>query len=159
VPIEVRRFGVGNRRPEGPAGSRRVEGQVIHGDARGAISELSFARDALLETHESPNSAWFCVIEGGGWVLVGDERQRVASGEAVVWPANVIHGAWTEHSHMRAILVELAGTDDAALRGIIEGRALVLGPGEVGAIGRGDGRLVGPAREPPPSGDREGEPL
>jgi len=127
--MEIRRFGVGQRRPDGPAGTRGVQAQVIHSDARGVVSELAFARDAVVESHTNPNTTWFVVIEGGGWVQVGDERARVAAGEAVLWPANVVHGAWTDLSGMRAIVVELAGADDAGVRGIIDGRALLLGSG------------------------------
>ncbi|HYN48677.1 MAG TPA: cupin domain-containing protein, partial [Candidatus Nanopelagicales bacterium] len=111
--MEIRRFGVGNRRPDGPPGTTGVAGQVIHADARGKVSELAFARRGSIELHSNPNSTWFVVIEGGGMVRVGDERARVAAGEAVLWPADVPHAAWTELSEMRAIVVELAGPDDA----------------------------------------------
>jgi quercetin dioxygenase-like cupin family protein len=161
MPIDVRPFGVGHRRPQGPQGSQGVEGLVVYGDARGVVTELAFARQAHLEPHESPNSAWLCVIEGGGWVLVGDERRRVAAGEAISWPAGVVHAAWTDQSHMRAIQVELAGPDDSAVRGILEGRARLIGPGEATAVARGMGQLA----ERPPDADRtdganrEGEPM
>jgi quercetin dioxygenase-like cupin family protein len=159
VPIDVRRFGVGHRRPQGPEGSAGVEGLVIHSDARGVISELAFARNARLVSHESRSTAWLCVIEGGGWVLVGDEQRRVAAGEAVSFPAGVLRGAWTDQSHMRAILVELAGPDDTAIRGVLEGRARLIGPGEGRVADRGVGGL---AERPPRGGDlgdREGEPM
>lgn len=42
---------------------------------------------------------------------VGDERARVAAGEAVMWPPDVIHSAWTELTPMRAIVVEFAVRD------------------------------------------------
>ena len=132
---------------------------MIHSDARGVITELAFALNARLESHESRSSGWFCVIEGGGWVLVGDERRRVAAGEAVSWPAGDLRGAWTDQSHMRAILVELAGPDDADMRGVLAGRARLIGPGEGRAADRGVGRL---AERPPRAdelGDREGEPM
>jgi quercetin dioxygenase-like cupin family protein len=157
VPLDVRRFGVGHRRPQGPEGSRGVEGQVVYGDARGVITELAFSRNARLEAHQSPDSAWLCVIEGGGWVLVGDERRRVAAGEAVSWPAGVVHAAWTDQSHMRAIQIELTGPDDASVRGILEGRARLIGSGEATPAARGEGRLADRAREP--AGEREGEPM
>ena len=162
MPIDVRRFGVGQRRPQGPAGSRRVEGVIVHSDARGAITELAFGRDARLEPHESPSSAWLCVIEGGGWVLVGQEHRRVAPGDAVAWPANVLHAAWTDHVPMRAILVELAGPDDAGVRGILEGRARLLGAGGARQAERGEGSLAPVERgrdELAEPGKREGEPL
>jgi quercetin dioxygenase-like cupin family protein len=127
--MEIRRFGVGNRRPDGPPGTTGVAGQVICSDARGTVSELAFARRGSIELHSNPNTTWFVVIEGGGVVQVGDERARIAAGEAVLWPADVPHGAWTELSEMRAIVVELAGADDTHLRGILAGRALEISAG------------------------------
>ena len=159
MPIEVRRFGVGFRRPEGPAGTHGLTGQVIHSDGRGLISELAFTRDGAIAPHDNPNTTWLCVIEGGGWVQVGDERRRVAAGEAILWPANVTHASWTDQVEMRAIVVEFAGADDAALSAALEGAVRRLGPGETGAVARGEGALA----EHPPDPERHdrtsGEPL
>jgi quercetin dioxygenase-like cupin family protein len=155
--VEVRRFGVGNRRPEGPPGTLGIEGQVIHSDARGVIAELAFRKGARIEPHDNPNTTWFIVVEGGGYVVVGEEQRRVAAGEAVLWPAGVTHGAWTEHGPMRAFVVEFAGSDDSHIRGILEGRSRRLLPGETGSASRGEGRLA--PREASPAIDREGEPL
>lgn len=155
--MEIRRFGVGQRRAGGPAGTVGVEGVVIHSDARASISELAFAKGGSIPIHESVNSAWFIVIEGGGYVLVGEEERRVAAGEAVLWPAGILHGARTEHGPMRAIAVELAGADDSAMRAVLDGIAKRLGPGETGRLARGEGKLA--AR--PMSAEerhREGEP-
>jgi quercetin dioxygenase-like cupin family protein len=157
--VEIRRFGVGHRRPDGPGGTTGVASQVIHADARGRVAELAFARRATMDLHSSPNSAWLVIVEGGGWVQVGDERARVAAGEAVLWPADVEHAAWTELSEMRAFVVEFAGADDAAARGILEGRALELtaggaatgtdGPGDGAApVATGEGSLVAGAAAP-----------
>jgi len=167
--VEIRRFGVGNRRPDGPPRTTGVAGQVIHADARGVVSELAFARRASIEPHSNPNTTWFVVIEGGGWAQVGEERARVAAGEAVLWPADVVHAAWTELSEMRAIVVEYAGADDAALRGILAGRALPLSPGEPAAGGTADAvpgtaapAADGELRPAPPDPRQaavEGEPL
>ncbi len=161
--IEVRRFGVGWRRPEGPAGTVGLQGQVIHSDARGLISELSFTRGGRIEPHDNQNTTWFIVIEGGGWVQVGDERRRVAAGEAVLWPARVTHAAWTDTSEMRAIVVEFAGADDAHLRGILEGVARQLGAGMVADAGSGpekaDGELAERPFDPSRHDRSQGEPL
>jgi quercetin dioxygenase-like cupin family protein len=157
MPIEVRRFGVGHRRPDGPPGSEGLTGQVIHSDGRGIVAELAFSVGGRIEPHSNPNTTYFIVIEGGGWTLVGDERIRVAAGEAIVWPPNVVHGAWTDYSHMRAFVVEFAGPDDAGIRGILEGAALEL-PGGSPSASRGEGRLVPPDR-PVPHDRSEGEPL
>jgi len=155
VPIDIRRFGVGHRRPDGPAGSIGLTGQVIHSDGRGIVSELAFARGARIEPHSNPNTTYFIVVEGGGWVGVGDERTRIAAGEAALWPPDVIHSAWTEHSEMRAFVVELAGADDG---GAVLGRAHELAPAEAAAIGRGDGALAERASDPARRGPSDGEP-
>jgi len=161
VPIEIRRFGVGHRRKDGPPGTTGVTGQVIHSDGRGLISELAFARNGRIDPHTNPNTTWFVVIEGGGWVIVDGERTRVAAGEAVLWPPDVPHGAWADHGPMRAIVVELAGPDDSAIR-LLEGGTDATAGGHEGAtildaVGRGQGSLRGPGPVPPPDADA-GEP-
>ncbi len=158
MPIEVRRFGAGNRRPLGPPGTIGLTGEVIHSDARGVIVEMAFAPGGRIPVHDNADTtAWFCVIEGGGWVQVGEERRRVSAGDAVVWPAGIGHGAWTEGTPMRVIVVELVGADDAWARGILEGRARRLGPGETGQVAKGEGRLA-PRPRTPRRGPRTGEP-
>jgi quercetin dioxygenase-like cupin family protein len=160
--MEIRRFGVGNRRPEGPPGTSGIAGQVIHSDARGVVSELAFARRGAIEAHSNPNTTWFVVIEGGGWVQVGIERARVAAGEAVLWPADLPHAAWTELSEMRAIVVEFAGADDSYLRGILDGRVLALEAGDEAAPAPGVEKADGELAASPTDAARtaaEGEPI
>jgi len=155
VPIEIRRFGVGHRRPDGPIGSAGLTGQVLHSDGRGAVSELAFARNARIEPHASPNTTLFIVVEGGGWVGVGDEWARIAAGDAAVWPADIPHAAWTEHSEMRAFIVELAGADD---RDTVAGRAREADPGDR-PVSRGTGQLAARDTRPASHDPREGEPV
>jgi quercetin dioxygenase-like cupin family protein len=164
--MDVVRFGVGHRRPDGPAGTTGLQSQLIHSDGRGLVAELAFARNARIEPHTNPNTTWFIVIEGGGWVVVGDEVARVSAGEAVLWPAHDLHGAWTDVSEMRAIVVELAGVDDAAVRGILDGQARARAAIEAGTEPRGspagggesvDGGLA-PRERSHDATMREGEP-
>jgi quercetin dioxygenase-like cupin family protein len=155
VPIEIRRFGVGHRRPGGPIGSVGLSGQVLHSDGRGNVSELAFARNARTEPHANPNTSLFIVVEGGGWVGVGDERTRIAAGEAAVWPADIPHAAWTEHSEMRALIVELAGADDSDT---VFGRARDA-DSEDPPVGRGIGRLAPRVDRRPTADPDEGEPV
>ncbi len=132
--MEIRRFGIGHRRREQLPGTHGVFGQGIHNDARGHIAELAFERNASIAPHTNPNTTWFVVIEGGGFVQVGDEETRVAAGEAVLWPANVLHGARTRHSPMRAIVVEFAGDESGPVALLTEGRAVeVAGSVDAGA--------------------------
>jgi len=156
--VEIRRFGVGNRRPQGPAGSTNVEAQVIHSDGRGVVAEIAFRRRGRIVLHDNPNTSWFCVIEGGGFVQVGDEERRVGPGDAVLWPPNLGHAAWTVGTQMRAIVVEFAGPDDSRIRGILEGTARRLGPGERGGVAKGEGRLAPKVGSGRAAAAAEGEP-
>jgi quercetin dioxygenase-like cupin family protein len=163
VPIDIRRFGVGHRRPDGPPGTTGIEGQVIESVGGGLIAELAFGRRARVIPHSNPNTTYFIVIEGGGWVGVGDERTRVTAGEAVVWPPDVLHAAWTDGSPMRAIVVELPGPRPA-IESVVEGRARLGDAGRGGGpVSRGDGGLATPPPERSHRGDDpaadEGEPL
>ncbi len=152
--MEVVRFGVGNRRPEGPAGTVGLTGRTIHADGRGLVAELAFARNARIAPHSNPNTTWFVVIEGGGWVGVDEEVSRVNAGEAVLWPPDVPHAAWTEHSEMRAIVVEFASADGLG-RAVVEGTAArALGSG---GAEPGEGSLAAHDRDRDAT-TREGEP-
>ena len=130
--MEIRRFGPGHRRPDGPPGTRGVTGQVIHDEGGALVAELAFGRYAMITPHSNPNTTLFVVISGGGFVQVGDERARVNHGEAIVWPAGVAHGAYTDGTEMRAIVIELTGAGDGAT--VVEGRARALpAPGATGS--------------------------
>ena len=93
---------------------------------------------------------------------VGDERARVAAGEAVLWPAGVVprrlDGAARE---MRAIVVEFAGADDAPARDPRRAGAGIAAGGSAPAAGAAgapvlttDGELA--ARPRPGGGRRPG---
>ena len=165
MPVEVRRFGVGHRRPDGPPGTTGIEGQVIRSEASGVISELAFDRHARIAPHTNPSWTYFLVIEGGGWVGVGDERVRVQAGEAVTWPPDVLHAAWTDGAPMRAIVVEFAESGLALGSGVVDGAgtAKAIPPGVParpvtkgeGSLAPRPGRAVRHALEP----EDEGEPL
>jgi quercetin dioxygenase-like cupin family protein len=152
--MDVVRFGVGNRRPDGPPGTVGIGGQVIHSDRRGLVSELAFGRNGRIHPHSNPNTTWFVVIEGGGWVAVGEDQARVHAGEAVLWPADIPHAAWTDVTEMRAIVVEFSGTDDAGIDAVIDATAL---PAVDAPVARAVGSLAGHTR-PPDATTREGEP-
>ena len=130
---------------------------------------MALRPNAAISPHSNPNLAYLLVIEGGGWVAVGQERARVSAGDAVVWPPNVIHAAWTESTPMRAIVVEFVAAADESPALLLDGLAGSEAPHaaalpEVGAAPDGrlapaDGRLAPSRRrtraEPairPPSG-------
>jgi quercetin dioxygenase-like cupin family protein len=154
--MDIRRFGPGHRRPEGPPGTQGVSGTVIHQDARGLVVEMAFERHALIVPHANPNTTLFIVISGGGYVQVADERTRINQGEAVVWPAGVLHGAYTDGTEMRALVVELPGADDAWARGILE--ALPAAAGEDVPVSLAEGALAPPTPSRADHDESHGEP-
>jgi quercetin dioxygenase-like cupin family protein len=143
--MEIRRFGIGHRRLDGPPGTRGVEATSLHVDERGLVAELALRPHARIAPHTNPNLAYLLVIEGGGFVQVGSETARVAAGEAVVWPPNVVHAAWTELTPMRAIVVEFV---EAAGSEPVE--PLLL---EGGAVGEPIDDALGPDAEEPDRAD------
>jgi hypothetical protein len=64
----------------------------------------------------------------------------------VLWPPDVPHGAWADHGHMRAIVVELSA-GDVLPAALIEGGRPVLSAGG-SPVSRGEGSLRGPGPEP-----------
>ena len=117
--MEIRRFGPGQRRPEGPPGTRGVSGAMLMSDERAVVTEVAFGPYAMITPHSNEtNTALFIVISGGGFVQVGEERARVNHGEAVLWPPGIPHGAYTDGTEMRAIIVELVGDE-----GVVDARA------------------------------------
>ena len=160
--MEIRRFGPGHRRPDGPPGTRGVTGQSIHQDGRGVVAELAFGPHALIAPHTNMNTTYFIVVSGGGFVQVGEERARIGHGEAVLWPAGEVHAAWTDGIEMRALVVEFAGADDgwvhdAALPAMHD--RIDSGAAEGGAES-GRGALVAPPAQPMPEerDESSGEP-
>jgi quercetin dioxygenase-like cupin family protein len=131
-----------------------VTGTVIHQDARGLVAELAFERHAVISPHDNPNTTLFVVISGGGFVQVGHEGTRVNQGEAIVWPAGIAHGAYTDGSEMRAIVIEFSGADDAWARGIVE---LAAGPSDAPAT-PAEGSLTPPDPTPERHDRSQGEP-
>ena len=154
--MDIRRFGPGHRRPDGPPGTRGVTGTVIHQDARGLIAELAFERHAVIAPHDNPNTTFFVVISGGGFVQVGSEGTRVNQGEAIVWPAGIAHGAYTDGTEMRAIVVEFNGADDAWARGVVDALAATTTADEPAEPA--EGTLVRPDPTPEEHDRSQGEP-
>jgi quercetin dioxygenase-like cupin family protein len=150
--MEILRFGPGFRRTEPPAGAQGLADQVIWSDARARITELAFTRRALIPPQTSPDLGLFIVVAGGGWVQVGDERTAINHGEAVEWPPGVAHGAWTDGSSMRAILVEVP---DLAIEATSPRPA---DPPEVTDLEPARGRLAEREARPGDHDPAEGEP-
>lgn len=164
--MEVLRFGPGHRREPPLGGGRGVAEQAIWDDQGVRVTELAFGPRAVLAPRSSPRQGLFVIVAGGGWVQVGEERTAVNHGEAVVWPPHVAHGAWTDGSHMRALLIEVSegahgaglvheGTATTVARDLAAGHAASA---ESGAVSPARGRLAEPPGRPEEHDSAEGEP-
>jgi hypothetical protein len=136
-----------------------VEATPLHGDERGVLAELALKPNAAIAPHSNANLTYLLVIEGGGFVQVGEERARVAAGDAVVWPPNVIHAAWTELTPLRAIVVEFASpAANLLLDGAVElGQSSAAAPDPKVTPAEG-GLAAKPDQLPPDRESPEGEP-
>ena len=122
--MEIRRFGVGNRRPDGPPGTTGVAGQVIHADAPrdrvGARLRPARRRSSRTPTRTRPGSsssraaAWSRSATSGP----GSRPARRSSGRPTSPTApgpscpRCGRSSWSSPA-----------PDDAHLRGILDGRA------------------------------------
>lgn len=149
--MEILRFGPGFRRSRPLRDTQGIADQTIWSDPRASVTELAFSRRAILPPQTSPDLGLFIVVSGGGWVQVGEERTAINHGEAVELPPGVSHGAWTDGSPMRAILVEVP---DAAIEGSAQ-RSLADGSAEPEP---GRGRLAERQARPEDHDPTEGEP-
>ncbi len=106
--MEIRRFGPGSRRAERESGAIGVSSALLHAGVSAHITEVVLKDRAALGPVRSPDDGLLIVIEGGGWLALADERQRVSSGEAVALPAGVERLLVTDGVPLRAILVEFS---------------------------------------------------
>ena len=117
--MEIRRFGIGHRRPDGLPGSTGVSGSIVDSGPGSTIAELAFARNAAVQPHANQNATWVLVIEGGGFARSGDQQTRIAAGEAILFAPGELHAVWTEYSEMRAIVVEIGAADPRIVAGLL----------------------------------------
>ncbi len=93
----------------GAAGLQARMGFVPFIQAGPAIVALHLDRGGIIPEHDAPHTIIFIVIRGRGFMRVGGadaHTQEVRAGEAVLWPPNVLHTAWTDDVMMDVITVE-----------------------------------------------------
>ncbi|MBI1743366.1 hypothetical protein HYR54_09940 [Candidatus Acetothermia bacterium] len=74
-----------------------------------SVAILYFEAHGEIHEHDAFHPILFLVINGNGFVRVGGpqaEILKVSAGDAVLWPAKVLHKAWTNGEPMQAIAIE-----------------------------------------------------
>lgn len=150
--MDLLRFGPGFRRSRPGEGTGGLTEGTIWADPRARITELAFSQHAFIAPQTSPDLGLLIVVAGGGYVQVGGERTPIHHGEAIEWPPGVAHGAYTDGTTMRAILVEVP---DAAIE---TAHARLADPPEVSDSTPARGRLAERDLRPEEHDRSEGEP-
>ncbi len=104
--MDIRHWGLGHRRSESLPNCINVRGGAFFNDGRINAAELAFEAGGEIWEHSAPYPILFIVIQGEGFVRVGGEESPVRAGDAVVWPPNVLHKAWTMDKGMIGLAFE-----------------------------------------------------
>lgn len=93
-------------RIDDPVWVARYQGNPLLLHTEGLVACLYFAAPAELDEHDAPDDILFLIIAGKGWVRVGGSDGlpvEVQAGDAVRWPAGILHKAWTTDTPMQAL--------------------------------------------------------
>jgi quercetin dioxygenase-like cupin family protein len=104
--VHVQPFDRSTATPLARPGCRKVFVSMLANQAGGIIVCLYFETDACIDPHPADQPILFVVIEGSGMVRVGPEMAPVTAGQAVLWPAGLLHEAWTTTTPMTALLID-----------------------------------------------------
>lgn len=104
--LEILHFGPGYRQSESPPHCVNMFPALIFHDEAIHVVELHFEPGGEIWEHEADHPTLFMVIEGSGYVRVGGEEAVMQAGQAVLWPAHIVHKAWAETEAFTAIVVE-----------------------------------------------------
>lgn len=89
---------------------RRYKGKPLSTDTNNLIVVMYFDEYGEIHEHSAPENILFMVIKGSGYVRIGGtegETKALTAGDAVMWPANELHKAWTEGQALQAVVVHL----------------------------------------------------
>ncbi len=112
---DIRKFGPGNRRADPPPNTTGIHPAILLNEEFGFVAELYFEPGGDIWEHSSEDLILFVVIDGKGWVRVDGEESEVSTGDAVLWPPDRLHKAWTEQSFLSAIVVHYKETREDGL--------------------------------------------
>ncbi len=104
--MDIRHWGPGHCRSELLPNCINVRGGAFFNDGQVNVAELAFEPGGEIWEHRALYPILFVVIVGEGFVRVDGQETAVHVGDAVVWPPNVLHKAWTTDKGMTALAFE-----------------------------------------------------
>ncbi len=108
VPIQMDRSAMPAERLEDFA--RRVNGFPLLLSSGTQVEAMYFDAHASIDEHMADHPILFLVISGRGTVRIGGptgECRVLASGDAVLWPAETEHTVWTDDDTLSAIVINV----------------------------------------------------
>ncbi|MCL5115898.1 MAG: cupin domain-containing protein [Firmicutes bacterium] len=90
--------------------AERVQGLPILLNLPVQTEVMYFDPHSHIDEHHAPHPILFVVMAGHGTVRIGGvqgETRRVEPGEAVLWPAGLDHGVWTDEDPLEALVINL----------------------------------------------------
>ena len=87
--------------------TKRYDGLPIILGCSNTVVSLYLTPHGEMHEHPAPEPILAIVIAGKGFMRIGGpagETMEVAAGEAVLWPANTDHKAWTEADSMNLLV-------------------------------------------------------
>ena len=82
---------------------------------RNSVGAHHFQPQSEIYEIDTPEPILFLVVAGRGFVWLGGlhgKMAEVSAGDAVLWPAGVMHKAWTTTEPLQAIVVYYAAETD-----------------------------------------------
>ena len=89
--------------------ARRLNGAPLVVNAPLSVAALYFDPGARMDEHDADHPILFLVTGGAGYLRLGGalgETRAVTAGDAVLWPAAMLHTVWTAESPLEALAVE-----------------------------------------------------
>ena len=80
-------------------------------DRQNSVGALYLDAQSGMDEIDTPEPILFLVVSGRGFVRLGGpqgETAEVSAGDAVLWPADVMHKAWTTEEPLQAVVVHYA---------------------------------------------------
>ncbi len=69
-----------------------VKKQKLYDNPKLKIMHITLDPGACVEKHSAPVDVVFYILEGEGWIIVGDEKEKVSRDSIIESPKNIPHG-------------------------------------------------------------------
>ncbi len=69
-----------------------IKKQKLYDDPKLKIMHITLEPGACLEAHSAPVDSVFYILEGHGFVIIGDEKQKANRDSIIESPKNILHG-------------------------------------------------------------------